>query len=91
MIPIYLISDCIDKFEMCRNPKCHHAVKKNPETSRYYITMGHAGFNTSANNAMGYGTQEMAYRIIQKYLVPKQEIRVADSRSVLRVNVEVVK
>src|SRR5207247_1571735 len=39
--------------DICRNQHCQEAVKKNPATGRYFITMGHAGFNSPANNAQG--------------------------------------
>lgn len=41
--------------------------KMTREGPRWFITMGHAGFNTQINNRMGYGSKAAARRIIQKY------------------------
>lgn len=42
-------------------------LKMTHDGPRYYITMGHAGFNTPVNNRMGYATRNMAIRTIMKY------------------------
>ena len=36
---------------------------KQAQTGRWYITMGHAGFNTTANNRDGYRTQRAAIKV----------------------------
>lgn len=88
MIPTYLNSACIDRFDVCHNPLCHHAVKQAP-SGRYYITMGHAGFNTKANNLLGYATEIMARKVIRKYLTPVGVVKVSDARSNLTVKISV--
>ena len=44
---------------VCRSTTCAEMVKQAP-TGRWYITMGHAGFNTTANNRNGYATMPAA-------------------------------
>lgn len=48
----------------CLNQKCgddcQHVVKQNDTTGRWFITMGHAGFNSPANNDRGYATRRGA-------------------------------
>ena len=44
---------------VCRDLACDQAVKQAP-TGRWYITMGHAGFNSTANNGAGYETVRSA-------------------------------
>ena len=50
--------------DCCRNVHCPEAVKKNEGSGRFYITMGHAGFNTTRNNGDGYATWATAKRVI---------------------------
>lgn len=60
-IPNYLLSACAGQTDLCRQAStCPEAVKQNAETGRFYITMGHAGFNTLANNGAGYETSAAA-------------------------------
>lgn len=47
---------------VCREARCKWAVKIDPATGRFYITMGHPGFNTRANNGAGYATERGARR-----------------------------
>jgi hypothetical protein len=35
-------------------------VRQNPETGRWFITLGMPGFNTPANNSRGYSTRNRA-------------------------------
>jgi hypothetical protein len=56
--PEYLLSTHAG--DICRNRNCHEAVKQNFVTGRWYITMGHPGFNSKANNAQGYHTESQA-------------------------------
>lgn len=65
MLPDYLIGDC--EAIICRNTACAKAVKQNPETGRYFITMGHPGFNSRANNGSGYATQAAALAAFHRY------------------------
>jgi hypothetical protein len=42
-------------------------VVQDDETLRWFITMGHPGFNSPANNAFGYATQAHAFAAITRY------------------------
>lgn len=64
-IPEYLSGCGADLCE--RGAECPQAVKRNPETGRFYITMGHAGFNSHANNGSGYVVEKAAKRTIAIY------------------------
>ncbi|MBS3927819.1 MAG: hypothetical protein KGZ65_04425 [Sphingomonadales bacterium] len=50
---------------VCRKP-CDQAVKQGPN-GRWFITAGHAGFNSHANNRSGYKTCGTAERITHQY------------------------
>lgn len=68
MIPDYLLSKtgCEKRNEdLCYG--CPEAVKRNPATGRYYITMGHPGFNSDANNGNGYVSEQSARYGIEYY------------------------
>lgn len=58
----YLYSDC------GKNPctQCQEPVKQGPG-GRWYITMGHPGFNSPANNGLGYATKGMAVAAYRRY------------------------
>ena len=62
----HLESDCINKRDLCRGTDCCHAVKEGPG-ERWFITMGHPGFNSPANNRDGYATQAKALGAVKKY------------------------
>lgn len=64
----HLTSACIDKRDVCRDGNCAHAVKVNRLTGRYFITMGHCGFNATANNGHGYRSEAIARKVLQGYL-----------------------
>lgn len=64
-IPEHLTSTHPDA--ICRNPKCGQAVKRAPETGRFFITMGHPGFNSPANNGIGYGSEAKARAAVRSY------------------------
>lgn len=52
-----------------RNPICYGcpgAVQQAP-TGRWFITMGHPGFNSPANNRNGYATWQGAANAIARY------------------------
>jgi hypothetical protein len=51
----------------CRNLKCNHSVGQFPETNRWFILFGHAGFNSPTNNTNGYATKADALRSIGYY------------------------
>lgn len=64
----YLNSDCWKKEEgYCKDPDCKDAVKQAP-TGNWFITMGHAGFNSKANNGNGYKSKQLALRSMNFYL-----------------------
>ena len=46
---------------------CATAVKENPATGRWFITMGHPGFNSPANNRDGYATKRAAEKALAMY------------------------
>lgn len=45
---------------ICRDANCPHLVGYEVRNNRYYVTMGHAGFNLPANNRNGYATESAA-------------------------------
>jgi N-acetylmuramoyl-L-alanine amidase len=61
----HLLSNCYNR--ICSDPNCKEIVKQNEFTGRWFITMGHAGFNTGANNSDGYSEKSHALKINQKY------------------------
>jgi hypothetical protein len=71
MIPEYLLSDCAGKSESCRESyRCPHSVKRNPAPGgKWFITMGHAGFNSPTNNGGGYVSEQAAHYGIEFYLL----------------------
>lgn len=48
-------------------PECPERVKERKDTGRFYITMGHAGYNSPRNNAEGYASKSAALKESQKY------------------------
>lgn len=66
-IPTYLIGALGCEREICRNAACPEAVKENPATGRWFITMGHPGFNARANNLAGYATKAKALAAVARY------------------------
>lgn len=67
MIPAYLLSNAGCERDICHATGCPEAVKENPETGRFFITMGHPGFNSPANNGTGYATYAKARAAIRHY------------------------
>lgn len=67
MIPAYLLSksECEKKIDVCHG-SCIEPVKK-AENGRWYITMGHPGFNSDANNGAGYATRGKALGVLRFY------------------------
>lgn len=65
MIPEYLMNTCLTPFRPLCNG-CSESVKRSP-WGRFYITMGHPGFNTSANNANGYATEASARAVVRHF------------------------
>lgn len=52
----------------CRNINCETAVAQYPKTGRWFITFGHAGFNSHTNNTEGYLTKDLALRSVKLYI-----------------------
>jgi hypothetical protein len=52
---------------LCENINCEHAVATLPETGNWFITFGHAGFNSPTNNGRGYRTKELAIKAMKWY------------------------
>lgn len=65
----HLVGKCAGT--VCRDAACSGAAKRNEYDSRWYITMGHAGFNTKANNANGYASEELAKADMIRHLNAK--------------------
>lgn len=42
----------------CRTSKCPASVAE--QSGRWYVTMGHRNFNSTANNRNGYATERLA-------------------------------
>jgi len=62
----HLYSNCIKNINLCNDLNCPDAVKRSLNNGRWYITMGHAGFNTKANNGNGYATKNTALSTMKK-------------------------
>ena len=66
-IPDYLLpSDDCKNADPCYG-NCSAPVKDHPATGRWYITMGHPGFNSPANNNKGYVSSSAALAALKKY------------------------
>ena len=65
-IPSHLLSSngCERIGSLCFG--CGEAAKQAP-TGRWFITMGHPGFNSPANNRSGYASQSAALAAVRKY------------------------
>lgn len=59
----YLESECEP---ICAGAGCFQVTKMAP-TGRWYITMGHAGFNSPANNRNGYKSSLDALKATRRY------------------------
>lgn len=66
-IPTYLIGGAACERALGTCYGCPAAVKVNPATGRWFVTMGHPGFNTRANNGAGYKTWRAAAAAIARY------------------------
>lgn len=62
----YLDANCPGSEKgICRDPNCTEAVKQGP--TGWYITLGHAGFNSPTNNRMGYRSEAQAKAAWKKF------------------------
>lgn len=64
-----LATDTTCASSICRNAECPHLVGYEARNGRFYVTMGHAGFNLPANNRNGYATENAA-RLASVKLLP---------------------
>lgn len=60
----HLVSKCVGGCGM----DCPDRVKERPSTGRFYITMGHAGYNSPANNFDGYASKASALKASKGYM-----------------------
>jgi hypothetical protein len=63
--PEYLLSGKGCERDICYGG--HADAAKQAPTGRWFITMGHPGFNSTANNRDGYASQAKAEAAIAKY------------------------
>ena len=65
-IPSYLLSSagCERSTAFCY--RCGEAAKQAP-SGRWFITMGHPGFNSPANNREGYASEAAARAAVLRY------------------------
>ena len=64
----FLTSTPCSSASVCRNAECPHMTVRAPVTGRWFITMGHAQFNSPANNGKGYATEAAALRAVRSTL-----------------------
>jgi hypothetical protein len=76
-IPEYLLSGSgCEQLPNYANPalcRGNHAeaVKQDAATGRWFITMGHPGFNSPANNRDGYASAARAFGAMLRYGRPR--------------------
>jgi hypothetical protein len=99
----FLTSECGVPCTSDREAMCSGAVKQDPTTGRYFITMGHAAFNDRANNGVGYSTPDKArvaiarrlghYTMVRAFVTPKQarDLGLASMSGVARVSLAQVR
>jgi hypothetical protein len=61
-----LFSSPCSKEGLCQNLDCSTAVVEYE--GRHYITFGHAGYNSPANNGDGYGSKAKALAAMKHYM-----------------------
>lgn len=64
--PTHLLSKCIESLDICYGG-CGDSERQDPATGRWFITMGHPGFNSAANNRQGYSTKSAAHMAMTRY------------------------
>jgi hypothetical protein len=64
-IPTHLLSDRGCERDICYGGH-EDAVKQAPD-GQWFITMGHPGFNSPANNGLGYSSRASAEAAVQRY------------------------
>ena len=63
-IPQHFLSACADKVDVCMGD-CDEPVKQDAATGRWFVTMGHPGFNSAANNGRGFKTKLKAVESVR--------------------------
>lgn len=56
--PRNTLAPCANPY--CADRACSHRAAQHAVTGRWFITMGHAGFNLPVNNGRGYATEARA-------------------------------
>jgi len=63
-------TDCVTETsnyrELCRGT-CSAPVRQDATSGRWYVTMGHPGFNSPANNRSGYVSEAKALASLRMY------------------------
>jgi len=62
-IPEHFLSEC--SRELCY--RVHETTVKQAPSGKWFITMGHPGFNSPANNRSGYATRQAAEASVRRY------------------------
>lgn len=65
----------------CSAPVCEHLV-----TKRWYITMGHSGFNSPTNNGNGYASKSGAIGAMCRYAAKGSLSASLKSKAISRIN-----
>lgn len=70
-VPDHLLSTCLERlrtsFEAACPGGCGDDVRRDPATGRWFITMGHCGFNCEANNGAGFASKGQARRVMIQF------------------------
>jgi len=56
----------MSRFGLCCNG-CPDTIRMNEATGRWFITIGHAGFNSPTNNRSGYVSWQKAWESSKRY------------------------
>lgn len=68
----HLLPECKQKYALCEaKGECDKAARFDAQDGRWYITMGHPGFNSAANNFNGYATQKQAMAAYRRHRRPR--------------------
>jgi hypothetical protein len=62
------------EYRVC-DGSCSAPVRQHAETGRWFITMGHPGYNSPANNRDGYTTEASARAAIHRYATRRPKVR----------------
>lgn len=70
MIPNHLMSLCVERMGVGMSAcpgGCGDDVRRDPISGRWFITMGHCGFNCKANNGAGFASKGQARRVSMQF------------------------